>query len=62
MIILERKRQACLKYNDQQKIQAIITCDFFVLCTPSLSYFTKYNKNKRNNRYDDVLKEEYTTY
>ena len=62
MTILERIRQACLKYNDQQKIQTIITCDFFVLCTHSLSYFTKYNKNKRNKRYDDVLKEEYTTY
>ena len=62
MIILERKRQACLKYNGEQKMQNIITCDFFVLCPHSLSYFTKYNKNKRNDRHYDVLKEEYITY
>ena len=62
MIIFERERQACLKYNGQQKVQNIITCDFFVLCTHSLSYITKYNKNNRNNRHDDVLKEEYITY
>ena len=45
-----------------KKAQNIITCDFFVLCTHSLSYITKYNKNNRNNRHDDVLKEEYITY
>ena len=31
MTILERIRQACLKYNGQQKIQTITTCDFLVL-------------------------------